>query len=163
MALRIGRLDDSSLIARKLCNIRVITVASPRYLAEQGTPQHWRDLSLHSCVIDTNFRDPQRWWFSERDNLKVDMHVNGRLKFSNTEVCLQCACEGFGITRLPTFIASSALRSGAVVPVLAEYEVPPMELYAVYPHSRHLAQKSRAFVEYLAESFAGEPAWDQGW
>lgn len=163
IALRIGRLDDSSLVARKLCDIRVITVAAPSYLTARGTPGHWNELAQHDCIIDTNFREPGRWPFLDEHQTVHAHPVSGRLKFSNAEVCLQAACSGLGITRVPTFVAGVALGSKAVVPILAACEVPPLGLFAVYPPAKYLANKSRTFIDYLVSAFAGQPRWEQGW
>ncbi len=163
LALRIGLLPDSSLIARKLSSIRVITVAAPDYLRERGTPDAWQQLADHECIVDTNFRDAFKWPFVGKNNEVEEFAVRARLKFSNAEVCLQAACSGLGITRLPTFVAGDKLRSQEVVPVLAHSEVPPLGLFALYPPAKHLARKSRALIDFLLEAFAGKPAWDQGW
>lgn len=162
LALRIGKLEDSSLMARKLCDIRILLVASPHYLQAHGVPQHWRQLAQHDCIIDTNFRDPYRWPFQDGEQ-SIQQPVNGRLKFSNAEVCLQAACAGLGIACLPTFIAGDALRSKAIVPLLEAYPLPVLGLFALYPPARYLAHKSRTLIDYLVDAFAGEPAWEQGW
>lgn len=162
LGLRIGKLDDSRLIARKLCRIRVVTVASPAYLKAHGTPDHWRDLAEHDCILDTNFRDPRRWWFMENGEAQP-LAMHGRLKFSNTEVCLQMAKAGLGVARVPTFVAGEALHAGEVIPILRAFDMAPLDLYAVYPPARQLAQKARVMIDFLLEAFAGEPTWDQGW
>jgi DNA-binding transcriptional LysR family regulator len=163
LALRIGSLPDSSLIARKLCDIRVITVASPGYLRRKGIPEKWQHLSDHDCIIDTNFRDAFRWPFLDNNKTVQEFPVSARLKFSNAEVCLQAACAGLGITRLPTFVVGERLRCKDVVPVLASCEVPPLGLFALYPPAKHLARKSRAFIDFLLEALAGQPEWENGW
>jgi DNA-binding transcriptional LysR family regulator len=163
LALRIGKLADSSLMARKLCDIRIITVASPGYLAERGTPEHWEALASHDCIIDTNFRDPWRWPFQDEKLALQGQPVNGRLKFSNAEVCLKAAIAGLGIARLPSFVAGEALKNKEVVPVLAASEIVPLGLFALYPPAKYLAHKSRTFIDYLVEAFAGDPVWEQGW
>lgn len=163
LALRIGMLPDSSLIARKLSDIRVITVASPGYLIERGEPESWLQLSDHDCIVDTNFRDAFKWPFLDKNNVMQELPVTARLRFSNAEVCLQAACAGLGIARLPTFVAGEKLRSNEVVPVLAMSEVPPLGLFAIYPPAKHLARKSRALIEFLVAALSGHPVWDQGW
>lgn len=163
LALRIGMLPDSSLIARKLTDIRVITVASPGYIIERGEPESWLQLSGHDCIVDTNFRDAFKWPFLDNNNVMQELHVTARLRFSNAEVCLQAACAGLGIARLPTFVAGEKLRSKEVVPVLAMSEVPPLGLFAIYPPAKHLARKSRALIDFLSAALSGHPVWDQGW
>ena len=163
LALRIGKLSDSSLIARKLCDIRVIHVASPGYLNERGMPAHWHELSQHECILDTNFRDPFIWPFLDQNKVIDEYPVNGRLKFSNAEVCLKAACAGLGIARLPSFVAAGALRTKEVVPVLTNCELPILGLYALYPPAKHLARKSRAVIDFLVTALSGEPGWEKGW
>lgn len=163
LALRIGALADSSLIARKLCAIRVIIVASPDYLDQRGTPETWQQLSHHDCIVDTNFRDAFRWPFLDASQHVQELPISARLKFSNAEVCLQAACAGLGITRVPTFVAGDRLRSKQVIPLLTQYEVPPLGLFALYPPAKHLARKSRTLIDFLVEALSGQPVWDQGW
>lgn len=157
LALRIGNLEDSSLIARKLCDIHVTTVASPAYLAGAGTPEHWKSLSEFDCIVDTNFRDPNHWHFHE-DGRLIPFPVKGRLRFSNAEACLSAVVAGLGIARLPTFVAGDAIHRGEVVKLLTQWDTPPLGLYAIYPPSRHLAHKSRTFIDFLVGAFA-----DQAW
>lgn len=163
LALRIGMLPDSRLIARKLTDIRVITVASPGYLSERGVPESWLQLSEHDCIVDTNFRDAFKWPFLDSNRVLQEFPVRARLNFSNAEVCLQAACAGLGITRLPTFVAGEKLRTKEVLPVLASGEVPPLGLFAIYPPAKHLARKSRVFIDFLSDALSGNPTWDQGW
>ena len=163
LALRIGNLSDSSLIARKLCDIGVIHVASTDYIKARGMPMHWHELSEHECILDTNFRDPFIWPFIDKNNVIEEYSVNGRLKFSNAEVCLKAACAGLGIARLPMFVAADALREKAVVPVLASCQLPILGLYALYPPAKHLARKSRVVIDFLVDALSGQPAWEQGW
>ncbi|MBM7345508.1 LysR substrate-binding domain-containing protein [Pantoea coffeiphila] len=162
VAIRIGRLSDSRLIARHLSDMRVVIAASDEYLSEHGTPTHYQQLVDHSCIIDTNFRDPFNWPFSV-DGEAVTLPVRGRLHFSNAEASLTAALSGLGIARLPTFIAGPALRAGTIRPLLRHSEIPPLGLYAVYPPARHLAHKVRALIDFLVSHYAGEPEWDRGW
>ncbi|TKI04069.1 LysR family transcriptional regulator [Martelella alba] len=159
LAIRIGKLEDSSLIARRLCDIRVVTVAAQDYLASHGTPRHWRELDGHDCIVDSNFRDPLHWHFIEREKTAL-YRINGRLRFSNAEACLRAAVAGLGITRVPTFVAGDALRRHQVVALLRDYDSPPLGLFALYPPAQHLARKSRTFIDFLVEAFARKPEWD---
>lgn len=157
MAIRIGKLDDSSLIARRLGDVPVRVAASPAYLLQHGTPQHWRDLAAHACISDTNFRDPWHWPFVTSCGEPVAMPIRGRLCFSNTEACLQAALAGLGIARLPGFIAAPALQRGDMIALLEAFAAPPLGLFALYPPARHLAQKTRLLIDYLADYFRQHP------
>jgi DNA-binding transcriptional LysR family regulator len=164
IGVRIGKPLDSSLIARRLCDARVVLVAAPSYVSEQGLPTHPRDLSDHSCIIDTNFRDPFIWRFKPAQNGEIQSAaISGRLQFSNGEACLEAAATGLGIAHVPTFIAGPSIRDGRVQQLLRNYEDKPLGIYAVYPPARHLAIKVRALVDYLVDHLHGEPAWDRGW
>ncbi len=123
-------------------------------------PIHTRELSQHHCIIDTNFRDPYHWPYLNEQGKVQDLTVNGRLKFSNADVCLEAACAGLGIARLPTFVAAQALQQKRVIALLQEYEVPPLGLYALYPPAKHLAQTSRAFIDFLVNRFANGADWE---
>lgn len=156
LALRIGNLTDSSLLARRLCPMRNVVIASPDYLAAHGEPQHWQDLSQHQLIVDTNFRDPWHWPFLDAQQKLHSQPVSGRMRFSNAEVCLEAACAGLGIARLPFFIASDALDDGRILPLLTAYEAPPLALFAVFPPARYMAQKTRVMIDFLVEIFSGE-------
>jgi DNA-binding transcriptional LysR family regulator len=164
IAVRIGNPADSSLIARKLCDVRVVIVASPAYIASHGEPATPAELARHACIIDTNFQEPLVWRFRVPGALEsTSVAVTGRLQFSNAHACLTAAQAGLGIARVPSFLAGPALRCGAVRPLLRDFEDRPMGVYVLYPPARHLALKVRVLVDYLAERYRGEPPWDHGW
>lgn len=162
VAVRIGRLNDSSLVARRLAAVRMVTCASPGYLARAGEPKTLADLAAHEVIVDTNARDPFVWRFGPHGDVQ-EVRVNGRLRFSGAEACVAAALHDLGITRTPAFGAAHALREGRLVPLLCNFEPEMIYVHAVYPHARHLASKVRAFVDFLAQRYAGEPAWHQGW
>ncbi|MFM2475712.1 LysR family transcriptional regulator [Celerinatantimonas sp. MCCC 1A17872] len=152
LAIRIGKLDDSSLMARKLGDIRVAVVASPEYLAKQGRPNHWQQLANHAQIIDSNSRTPRLWRFCENGQ-DYDLPVKGRLRMSDPHACLQAVCAGLGVAQLPIFVASKALQEQQIEIILQEYEMPPLGLYVIYPPARHLAQKSRVLIDFLSAWF----------
>ena len=156
------RASASSLVARKLATVRVVTIAAPDYLARRGVPKAPGDLPKHDLIIDLNLRDPSVWTFG-RGAKRADVRVAGRVRFSNPYMCVAAARSGFGIARVPDFTAAPDLRKRGVVSVLSKFEPDSAAVYAVYPHARHLASKVRVFVDFLAHRFAGEPEWQQGW
>ncbi len=162
VGVRIGRLSDSSLIARKLAAVRMVTCASPEYLQAHGAPLTPEDLSGHTAIIDTNASDPTVWRFAS-DNGSHDVRVHGRLSFAGADACVAAARRSLGVTRSPAFAAAQDLREGRLEPLLCAYEPEQIYVHAVYPHGRHLAAKVRAFVDFLARRYAGEPEWHQGW
>lgn len=163
LAIRVGNPADSSLIARKLCDIRLAVAAAPSYLAARGEPRHPADLAGHDCLLDSNFRDPHTWRFTDRDGAALSVPVSGRLQFSNGEACLTAAEAGLGIMHGPSFLAGAALQAGRLKPLLEDFTDHRLAVYAMYPPGRHLALKVRVLVDFLAERYRGEPAWDRGW
>jgi DNA-binding transcriptional LysR family regulator len=115
------------------------------------------------CIISTNLRDPNHWRFRYAQGEAFNAPVQGRLRFSNAQACLNAAEAGLGLACVPSFVAAEALRAGRVQHVLAAFGAEPSALYALYPHSRHLAAKLRRLVDFLVERFRGKPAWDEGW
>lgn len=162
VAVRIGHLSDSSLVARKLAAVRMVTCASPEYLQRVGAPTELADLANVEAILDTNARDPTIWRFLQNGE-PHDVRVRGRLRFAGADACVAAARAGFGVTRSPAFAAAPDLRSGRLVPLFCNYEPELIHVHAVYPHARHLAAKVRGFVDFLAERYAGEPEWHQGW
>ena len=162
VAVRIGRLADSSLIARRLAPVSIVACASPAYLQAHGEPQSPAELARHTTIIDLNAAEPNLWGFG-KDGACREVRVQGRLRFAGAETCLAAAERGFGVARAPDFIAAPWLRDGRLTPVLCGYEPETVAVHAVYPHARHLAAKVRAFVDFLAARYAGEPAWRRGW
>ncbi len=162
MAVRVGRPDDSSLIIRKLCAVRIMVVAAPAYLDRHLPPETPEDLTRHSCIIDANFRDPLRWPFKDAVGQVQNVSVDGRIRYSNAEACLQAAEAGLGLACVPGFVAGEAIRSGRVVCILQGFEPDPYDVHVLYPHSRHLATKVRLLVDALGKRYRDTPGW-AGW
>lgn len=161
MAVRVGPSSDSSLIARKLCDVRILVVGAPDYLKRRGRPLTPQDLAGHDCIIDSNFREPGRWPF-QQGGKPVAVPVAGRIRYANAQACLAAAESGLGLTCVPGFVADDAIRAGRVRQVLAEHEPPPYPVHAIYPHSRHLAGKLRLLVDFLIDRYRDSPAPDAG-
>lgn len=89
--------------------------------------------------------------------------VEGRIRFSNAEACLQAAAMGLGLAHVPAFVAGEALRRGTLMRVLSSFEPPPYDLHVLYPHSRHLAAKVRLLVDFLVDRYCQAPQWERGW
>jgi DNA-binding transcriptional LysR family regulator len=164
LAVRIGNPSDSSLIARKLCDMRIVVAAAPAHLALHGEPIEPASLAGRDCIIDANFREPLIWRFRAADGAApISIAVAGRLRFSNAEACLAAAEAGLGVARVPSFMAGPRFRAGALKPLLSAFEDRPLGVHALYLAGRHLAVKVRVLVDFLATQFRGEPKWDQGW
>ena len=162
VGVRVGRLADSSLIARRLAPVQMILCASPAYLQRHGAPETPAELAGHEAIIDLNVQEPEVWTFGQGGQC-TEIRVRGRLRFASGEACLAAAERGLGVARTPDFVAAERLRAGVLTPLLCGYEPETIRIHAVYPQGRHLAPKVRAFVDFLASRFAGEPEWRRGW
>jgi DNA-binding transcriptional LysR family regulator len=161
MALRIGRLTDSSLIARRLFDVHAVVCASPHYLKLHGVPETPEDLQDHRCLVYSNLSDPNKWHYEDRDGKRSTVKVIPAMVASSGDFLSNAAAHGMGMVIQPTFIASAAIRSGNLVPVLTDYSWPISPAYAVYPPTRHLSYRVRAFIDFLVEKFSGIPQWDR--
>jgi DNA-binding transcriptional LysR family regulator len=160
VALRIAELADSSLIARRLCTIRFVTVASSEYLRSHGTPQHPAELSRHSCLVYTVRQQANLWRYRDASGREIVVSVEGALQANNSLALREALVAGIGIALTPSFVVGEELRDGRLVSVLNDYGVHPRELYAILPERKHLTPKTRAFVEFAAKLFCDPPAWD---
>jgi len=161
LAVRIGRLSDSTLIARRLFEARTVVCASPEYLERRGTPQTPDDLAEHDCLVYTNLPDPTKWVCTDADGTRHAIDVTVNMTASSGDFLCECAKEGLGLVLQPTFIAGEAISRGELQPVLTGYQWPVTPAYAIYPPTRHLSYRVREFIDYLAEYFAGVPYWDR--
>jgi DNA-binding transcriptional LysR family regulator len=159
IAVRIGRLRDSSLIARRLAPCRIVTVCAPAYLERAGRPERPEDLTRHECLLYTTLTNPSVWHYRVEGDLR-SVRLQGRMRVNNGDTILASVRNGLGIAMLPTFMVSQDLLSGRLVTVLDAFEATDSAVHAVWPHHRHLSPKVRAFVDFLAERFGPVPSWD---
>ncbi len=160
LAVRIARLADSSLIARKLTPIREVVCASPGYLQRHGTPSTPRELEGHVCLRYTNIPDSP-WQYRAPDGSRGAVKLDAWLEANNGDYLRDAAIAGFGVIRQPTFIVYQAIEAGDLVPLLVDYAWSDINAYAFYPSARHLSRRVRAFVEFLQSRFGDEPYWDR--
>ena len=161
LALRIGALPDSSLIARRLSPIRLAVCASLAYVHSRGRPETPEDLRNHECLLNSNAPLAQEWRFTGPDGASMSVEVHGRLSANNGEALRVAALNGLGFAYLPTFLIGADVQYGALTTVLESYVPQDATLSAVYPHSRHLSPKVRALVDFLADRFRPSPYWDR--
>jgi DNA-binding transcriptional LysR family regulator len=147
MAIRIGTLPDSSLIAQKLVDVTMIACCSPAYLRRRGTPAAPADLARHECLL-YGHGGAVSWEF-KIDGVVKSVDVQGPLRANNGDLIRDAAVAGLGIVRLPDFIVADALRGGQLVPVLEAFLPAATGVYAVYPRHRQSSLTIRAFVEFL--------------
>ncbi len=160
LGIRLASLPDSTLMARRLAPIRNLAVASPDYLARFGTPQHPADLVDHDCLIYSNVPETRVWGYTDERGRWQPVHGRRRLRVNNGDFLREAAIRGAGIVIEPTFLLHRAVTEGRLVPILTDVPWPEIGAYAVYPQTRHLSARVRAFIDFLAQRFAGEPYWD---
>lgn len=156
LAVRIGHLPDSSLIARRLADAPLTVIASPAYLDTRGTPAHPSDLSGHDCIIDRNKPAPNLWRFDRAEGggeARAEVKVSGRLSLNGANAAVAAACAGTGVAIPPAWAARSAIEEGRVREVLSGWAPDHRDLWAVFPSNRFLAHRVRLFVDHLAAWF----------
>ncbi|BBK29568.1 LysR family transcriptional regulator [Stella humosa] len=162
LVIRIGRLQDSSLIARRLAPTRLLLCAAPAYMAARGEPAHPDELPSHNFLRYT-YATTSEVPLTGPGGETAAFGFAGNLACNNGDALLAAALAGQGIVMLPTFYVGNHLAEGALKVVLPQWTLPQLTIYAVYPVSRHLAAKVRLFVDFLADRFRGEPPWDACW
>jgi DNA-binding transcriptional LysR family regulator len=160
LAVRIADLADSSLAARKLAPNRRVVCASPEYLRRNGTPPTPQDLVGHNCLTTNDFT--MTWDYKDPEGEAGTVRVAGRYACDNWEVLREWALAGLGIALKSTWDVRQQLEDGSLVALFPGYTfASDVAIYAVYPHPRFLPAKTRAFIEFLADSFGPEPYWDR--
>lgn len=161
MAVRIGNLRDSTLVARRLGTVRFVTCASPEYLARQGVPSHPDELTGHTGLHYANITPAEAWQFIGSSGEAVVAVPGTCMRANNGDVLASAAAAGLGIVNTPTFIVSDLIARGQLVPILPEHQRPPIGIHAVFPPGRLIARRVRVFADYLAERFGDLPYWDR--
>ena len=160
LGIRIADLADSSLAARKLAPNRRVVCASPDYLRRHGTPRHPEELATHNCLTTSDYA--ATWEFRGPDGQPGSVRVTGRYACDNWEVLREWALAGLGVALKSTWDVRPQLEDGSLVALCPGYTFDTdVAIYAVYPHRRFLPAKTRAFIEFLADSFGPEPYWDR--
>jgi DNA-binding transcriptional LysR family regulator len=153
VAVRMGRLADSTLGARYLGVNPWVLVASAAYLVARGTPAVPADVSQHTALVYSSVQGDERWHFSGPDGVTLSVPVQGPLRSNNLSVLLAAARAGMGLALLPRYVAHDSLASGALVPLLEQWSLPSQEIHAVYPSPKLLPSKVRSFCDFLAQHF----------
>lgn len=146
VAIRLGQLEDSSFIARKLCERQLFVCATPDYLGRMGVPHTLSELQHHQCLVGTH----DHWRFNVKGSDRT-MKVSGRLSCNSGFVLLNAALKGMGLVQLPDYYVRPYLRSGELVEVLDGLKTDREGVWALYPENRLLSPKVRLLIDYLAE------------
>jgi len=160
LAVRIGQLPDSSLVARKLAETKSVICAASAYWDRHGRPTDPADLAKHDCFAYSYLATGNEWRL-QGPHGTASVRVSGSLTANNGDVLRQAAVAGLGVVATPVFMVCDDLRSGQLESVLHDWEPPTRGIYAVYPHNRHLSAKVRAFIDHLVDALDPAP-WADG-
>lgn len=155
VAIRMGRLADSSLGARYLAQNPWVLVAAPGYLASHPVPAVPGDVAAHPCLVYSTVQGDERWRFSS-GGVETSVPVRGPLRTNNLSVLLEAARAGMGLAILPCYVAHAAIRAQQVVPLLTDHLLPVQEMHAVFPSPKLLPGKVSSFIAYLEAQFVGD-------
>ena len=156
LAIRMGRLADSTLGARYLGMNPWVLVASSDYLARRGTPATPDELRKHDALIYSSVQGDERWHFTGPDGKAQQVPVKGPLRSNNLSALLAAARAGFGLAALPWYVAHDSVRDGAVKPLLTGWALPAQEVHAVFSSPRLVPTKVSGFVDFLQQHFSGD-------
>ncbi|UJQ93934.1 LysR family transcriptional regulator [Mariluticola halotolerans] len=156
VALRISAMPDSSLIARKIADTKIVICGSPELIKRVGLPQSGEALRNMPCIVDVNLQGQANWRFVSEDQATA-VHVSGPVRVNSPVAAMQAALHGLGFAALPAYLAEKEIADGRLVVVLADRMPAGPSLQAVYPHRRHLAGKVRALIDHLVIWFDTHP------
>nr|WP_262407734.1 substrate binding domain-containing protein [Thauera sedimentorum] len=160
LAIRIGDLPDSSLVARRLGPCRHVVCGTPDYFARRGVPQTPEDLARHAALVFRYHDSPDEWRFTAPDGGLVRVSLAHRLRMNNSLALREAVLQGAGVMLTPTFVVGADIRAGRLKAVLTDYAAMEISIYAVYPQRKHLSPKIRAFVEFMTEQIQDPPYWE---
>jgi DNA-binding transcriptional LysR family regulator len=157
LALRISALEDSSLLARRLCPVRILLVGSPSYFAARGRPAHPRGLQGHTGLLYTNSRNPEVWRFEHQRHGLVSIRLASPLRVNNADFLRPALLAGLGLARQPDFLVWRDLDSGLLEEALADWAGPPIGLHLVTPPSPIRPARVTALIDFLVRRLSGPP------
>lgn len=157
LALRIASLADSSLLARRLCSVRILLVGSPAYFARHGRPSHPRELSAHRALLYSNAPGGEFWRFRHAEQGEFALEMPTSLRVNNAEALTPALRAGLGLALQPEFLAWRDLQAGELETVMMDWQVDPIALYILTPPGRSRPARVQALIDYLAERLAVAP------
>lgn len=157
LAIRLGRLQDSRLVATRLAPRVMHLCAAPLYLERYGRPHSLSELARHNCLVGSS----DHWSFQQNDR-EISLRVQGNWRCNSGEAVLDAALRGFGLCQLPDYYVQTHLHSGALVDLLPQHRPPHTAVWALYPQQRHLSPKVRQLVDLLKEGLAQRPEYQPG-
>jgi len=160
LAIHVGHLDDSSLIAKRLASARMVVCGSPAYFEKYGIPETPDDLIHHQCLIYSP-RTPSNEWTFQKDNKQFNVRVSGDIRSNIGDALRVAAMQDIGLIQLPTYMTGLDIKARRLQAVLEGYEPPESPINALYLHRKHLSAKVRTFVDYLYDILHPVPYWDE--
>jgi DNA-binding transcriptional LysR family regulator len=160
LTIRIGKLDDSSLVAKRLAPIRATLCASPDYLVRHGEPLLPEELSRHEGVAYGHLSEQRQWTLFDKHGVAHSARPQIRMRVNNGDVMLASVLAGMGVAVMPTFICHRELAGGQLRRLLPDYHSEESAAYALYPSRRHLPLRVRVFIDFLAERLGERPPWE---
>ncbi|OUS13629.1 hypothetical protein A9Q97_04580, partial [Rhodospirillales bacterium 47_12_T64] len=161
LAIRIGRLADSALIAKKLTQVRHCPCVSPKFIEQNGRPNRPENLSAFPGLMYRTSRSKTLWPFVRPDGTKGRVNIAGRFAANNGDILRDAAEAGLGVILEPTFITYPSIMKGTLIPLFADHEWSDNAVYAVYAENRSLPRRVRCLIDFLAQEFSPEPTWDR--
>ena len=152
VVIRISKIKDSNLVARKFTSSRAVVVAAPAYLERRGYPKQAEDLADHDCIAYSLLPSPTQWTFYKEGKRSI-VTVEPRVMCNAAQIEVAMAVQGIGITRLPLFACEQEVARGELQIIMQEYDQLKLDVYAVYPHRQYLTTKVRVFVDFLVDAF----------
>jgi len=156
LAIRMGRLADSTLGARYLGLNPWLLAGAPSYLAAHGSPRVPHDLSEHACIVYSSVQGDDRWQFTGPTGEEVSVPVKGPLRSNNLSAVLAACRDGMGLAILPWYVARESHDDGSIVPLLADHALPTQEVHAVFPSPKLVPSKVTAFIGWLQRALEGD-------
>ncbi len=153
LALRISSLPDSSLLARRLCQVRVLLVGAPAYFGQHGRPEHPKDLAAHIALLYSYSRSRDVWHFSHPKQGEYSVAVSGPIRANNADVLQPSLCAGAGLALQPEFLVWRDIAEGRLEAVLKDWSAPPAALHLVTPPSPMRPVRVQVLMDFLAQRF----------
>lgn len=154
IVIRVGTIDDSNLVSRKINHCPLVLCASPNYLAKNGTPKYPDDIKQHTCIVDSNFKIGKQWPFMDERGAQGILNITSNVSVNSSRSICEFVLAGVGIALIPKFLVEESINKGLLNVVLPDYQMQAFTLYVIYPHRKYLSQKTRSFVDFLIENFS---------
>lgn len=159
LAIRIGTLEDSSLIARKIADVPMLVLASPGFLEQRGRPAQPEDMAGWPAIAYVGSARSDAWSFTDQTGREGRIALEPRMRANNGTAVCDAAAAGLGVALQPEFICADHVSRGSLEVLLADCAWPTVTIHTVYPHTKHLSAKARAFMDYVRNSIGSRPIW----